>query len=410
LPSRHRAGVRRLLLLALTAVVVAACSADEEPSGEASGEAPAAVATDERGCVTDPQPGVDYFPDKSDVRHAENFSIAYEDTYQVLTVEEPFPDGPPESYVLVRCGAPEPELPAELADAPQVEVPIRSLFAASTTHVPLVEDLEVLDVLTGIATADYVVSEAVRDRIASGAVTEFAPSEQLDTELVTAEQPDVFMTGGFEDPGFDALRNAGVNVVANAEWLEDTPLGRAEWLKVMAALTGTEAEAAEVFDGVEARYQEVADAAAGVEEPVEVLTGSMFQGSWTLTSGNFFETLLRDAGATHPWADEPGGDAASLDFESVFARAGDVRTWLTTENWATLADAAAAEARYAELAAFRDGEVWSNTKVVGPGGGSAFWEQGVTRPDEILADLVAILHPELLPDHDFSYYRQVPRS
>lgn len=393
-------GFGRLPVLLLAVVLpLAACSSGGEP-------APRATATDDRGCITGFDPQRDYFPDKSELRHAENFTVSYERSYQVLTVNEPFPGGAPESYVLVRCGAPDPELPDDLADAPQVEVPVDSLYAGSTTHLPLLEVLGVVGVLTGVATASYVASEQVRERIDAGAVTEFAPNEQLATELVIAEQPDVLMTGGFDDPAYAPLRNAGVPVLANAEWLEPTPLGRAEWVKYVAALTGTEARAAEVFDQIEADYQELADRAAAAE-PVEVLPGSLVQGTWSMPSGGgYFGQLVQDAGGTYPWAGEQDPASLQLDFETVYARGGRALVWLANDQWATLDDAKQADPRHAELAAFQRGEVWA-LGAAGPEGGADFFERGVTRPDMVLADLVAILHPDLAPDHEFAFYTRL---
>lgn len=160
-------------------------------------------------CATAPAPApADCVPGsggRSTVEHAENFSLRYEDGYQVLTVNEPSPGAAPETYVLVSCGA-TPDLPPDLASAPRIPVPITSLFSASTTHLPLLVDLGRLDVLTGVATASYVSSPEVRALLEAGAVTEFAPTEQVDVERVVAASPDVLMSGGFDDPAFPALR------------------------------------------------------------------------------------------------------------------------------------------------------------------------------------------------------------
>lgn len=81
--------------------------------------------------------------------------------------------------------------------------------------------------------------------------------------------------------------------------------------------------------------------------------------------------------------------------------------WLADGEWRTLADVTADDERYGELAAVRDGQVWTNTLTIGPGGGNDYWERGVTRPDLVLGDLVAILHPDVLPGHDFAFYKKI---
>lgn len=344
--------------------------------------------------------------DRTTVEYAENFSLQYFDGYQVLTVNEPSPGAPAEPYVLVSCGA-TPELPPELASAQQIPVPVDSLYSGSTTHLPLLVDLDRVDVLTGVATAGFVSSPEVIAAIDAGAVAEYAPTEQIDVERVVAARPDVLMTGGFDDPAYATLRGAGIPVVANAEYLEPTPLGRAEWIKVMAALTGDELRATAAFDQVEAAYTENSAIAVGAE-PVPVAAGSLFEGVWSVPAGgSYLGRLLADAGGANPWADDPSTGSLSLDFETVYSRAGQAPVWLATQDWATRADALAADPRYGELVAMRKGRTWTANKLVGPGGGNDFYERGVTRPDLVLADLVAILHPELAPGHEFTFYAEL---
>lgn len=360
------------------------------------------------GCITDFDPSVDYFPDKSEIVDAENFSIRYENSYQVLTVDEPFSGAKPESYVLVKCGAPAPELSGDLADAQQIQVPITSLYSGSTTHLPLVTELDVLDVLTGVSNGAYVSDAEVIDRIDSGDVVEYAAGGTVDTEAVVVADPDVVMTGGSDNPAYTQLREAGIGVVANAEWLEASPLGRAEWIKVMAALTGTEARATEVYDGIRTSYLEVA-AKAESAEPAPVLLGGISQGTWYMSSGgSFMGRLFSDAGAQWPWQDVTSTGSLPLDFEAVVAQASDAPTWLVVNSWNSIGDALADDDRYGRLAAVGTGQVWNADNALGPNGGNDYYERGVLRPDLTLADLVAILHPELLPGHEFTFYRQLP--
>ncbi|WP_435278072.1 ABC transporter substrate-binding protein [Rhodococcus yananensis] len=393
-------GVPRVLAAAaITGLALSGCSA----TGTDTAPPPAAD-----GCITDFDAETDYFPDKSQIVDAENFHITYENSYQVLTVDEPFSGASPEAYVLVKCGAPAPELTGDLADAQQITVPITSLHSGSTTHLPSITELGVLDVLTGVSNGSYVTDADVVERIGSGEVSEYAAGGTIDTEAVMVAGPDVVMTGGTDDPAYAQLRAAGIGVVANAEWLEASPLGRAEWIKVVAALTGTEARAAEVYDGIRSSYLAVAAEAAGAE-PVPVLLGAMSQGTWYMSSGgSYMGRMFTDAGAQWPWQSETGTGSLPLDFEAVVAQSADAPTWLVVNNdWQTIGAALAADERYGSLAAIGTGHVWNANNAMGPGGGNDFYERGVLRPDLILADLVAILHPELLPDHEFTFYRQL---
>ncbi|GII89264.1 ABC transporter substrate-binding protein [Sphaerisporangium siamense] len=385
-------------------VLATACAISESTA------APSRTAPSDGRCVTSYDPGKDYFPVKQTLRHATNFTLTYAKNYQIVTVEQPSPQAKPETYVLVRCGTPAPGPAVAPAGAIVVETPIRTLFSASTTHLPFLTELGVLDRLTGVASAGYISSAQVLARVGAGAVTEYAAGREIDTEKVVAARPDVLMTGGIEDKVYGSLRQAGIKVVANAEWLESTALGRAEWIKLVAALTGTEARAGEVFGRVEADYAALAAKAKGAA-PVNVLLGQMYQGQWSMPGGgSYVSALVKDAGGTHAWAGTPGAGSTTLDLEAVLSKARGAKVWLATaDEWRTLADVRKADSRYARFAAFTAGEVWSANKVIGPGGGNDFYERGVARPDLILGDLVAILHPEIAPGHAFTFYRKLAK-
>lgn len=385
-------------LLTLAAVLsVAGCS------GDTASRTPQARA----GCITDFDPTADYFPDKSTLSEATNFAIEYRGNYQILTVKRPYLGGKPVSYVLVRCGAPAPELTGELARAQRITVPVASLYSGSTTHLAMITELDQAGVVTGVANPAAVADPQIRNRIDTGETVGYASGGQINIESVLSAGPDVLVTQGMDDPGYPKLREAGLPVVADAEWLEATPLGRAEWIKVFAALTGTERQAGQVYAGIRNQYHALA-ARAAATKPVEVLVGTMYSGSWSMPTGaSYSGRLVADAGGAYPWLGDTGAESRQLNFESVYTRAGTARLWLVTDDWQTLGDAVARDSRYGELAALRTGQVWSATKSISPGGGNLYWERGTARPDLLLGDLVAIMHPELAAGHAFEFYRQV---
>ncbi|MEU3684908.1 ABC transporter substrate-binding protein [Streptomyces sp. NPDC048405] len=405
MPGRRQAAATAFLAVALT---LTACGGAADPTAGAKAQAAG------EGCIKDFDPAKDYFPVKSTVKHAENFTLRYEKSYQVLTVKEPFPKAKPESYVLVKCGAPKPKLTGELASAQQVSVPVKSLYSASTTHLPLLTETDTLDVLTGVASATAISSAEVIERVKAGKVTEYAKDRTLNAETVIGAKPDVLMTQGTDDPQYPKLRQAGITVVANAEWLEPSPLGRAEWVKAMAALTGAEQRAGEVFATIEGDYRKVAEKGAQAVKagkPVEVLPGTMYQGTWSMPAGGSYAArLIKDAGGTYPWAGEPGTGGLQLNFEAVYAKGGQTPVWIADQQWKSTADAVKADSRYGQLKAVSGGAVWTNTKALGPGGGNDYFERGVLRPDLVLADLFALMHPDQAKDHTFTFYQQVPKA
>lgn len=359
------------------------------------------------GCITDFDERVDYFPLKQTLELATNFTLSYHRSYQVLTVKQPVVGGNPEQYVLVRCGAPTPALTGDLAGSTVVRTPVRSLFSASTTHLPSLEALGELDVLTGVASKAFISSPAAQERAASPDVTEFSPAGTTDAEKVIAAKPDVLVTAGYDDPAYATLRDAGVPVLADAEFLESDPLGRAEWIKYFAALTGTEQKAADTFATIRDAYRSIAASVADAPA-VDTVLSQPYQGVWSVPAGGSYAgRLVSDAGGTWPWATTKTTGSVDTDLETVFDRSGTAATWASSANWTTKAEALKEEPRFAEFTAFSTGTVWAPSLQLTSAGGNNYFELGVLRPDLILGDLVAILHPDLAPGHSFTFYQQL---
>ncbi|HET8588014.1 MAG TPA: ABC transporter substrate-binding protein [Nakamurella sp.] len=374
-------------------------------SGTATGSSSPRDGIGPDGCITHFDPEADYFPDKARLEYATNFTIDYHRSYAVLTVQQPSQGAKPASYVLVRCGAPTPQLSGALAKDQQVTVPVHSLFSGSTTQLPSLVMLDRLDVLTGVAFKAFVSETPVVQHISSPDVVQYADAAgTVDAERVVAAKPDVLVTGGFDDPAYANIIKAGVPVLSDADWLENDPLGRAEWIKFFGALTDTQAAAGRQFDSIVDAYQRLQKLAAPAAK-VSVVTGQPYQGTWYVPGGGSYTArLIADAGGTYPWASDPSTGSIATDVETVFARSGTAPVWLASTTWTTTKQALAENATFAKFTAFATGNVWNAAKDVNSAGGNNFYELGAARPDLILGDLVAILHPDLLPDHEFAFY------
>ena len=352
---------------------------------------------------------------------AVNFTVEYVGSAKLVHVQQVSPGAPGAVYVLVQRGAIEPEggwiglaggliAAHDLASATVVEIPIRSLFTSSTTQLPALEILGVVDSLTGVAQQAFVTTASVRALIDAGQLVEFAATYAVDAEAVVAAQPDVLMTSGFWDDAYDIIQSAGTAIVHNADWVESSPLGRAEWVKFISLFFNREAEAEAWFEGVRADYAAARALAAGVERRPTVHTGQVWGGVWYASGGqSYVARLLADAGADYVWAGDDSAGSTEHDIETQLAQAADAEFWLHAASWwGSIADALAEDARYGEFASLRNGNVWNPTLATNEQGGNDFFESGSVRPDLVLRDMIAILHPALLPDHEFVYYQRMP--
>lgn len=390
---------------ALLAGALAGCASDT-PGGAAS------ASSDARGCITNFQQGTDYFPDKVTFDDATGVSVSYQDYYKVVEVAQPSPGTPPATFVLVQCGAPEPELSGDLAGATKVTIPVERIAAASTTQVPGLQMLDAAQQVVGVSDGTALQDGPVKTGVDDGRIVQFGNTDgSVNVERVLGVEPDVFLASGMEDASVAKLRELGVSVVPVAEWLEKTPLGRAEWLKFYSLLLDKEASATSQYADIADGYHEVATKVAGANDRPKVLMGMQFQGTWYVPGSDTYQAAyLADAGSDYAFAGPEYAGSPQVAMETVLATAGDAQYWLngtTMNDWTSLADVLAADERYGSLKAVQDSQVWVPTLRINATGGNDYWEQGVVRPDLVLADLAAIFHPDLMPDHEFTFYQQL---
>jgi iron complex transport system substrate-binding protein len=369
--------------------------------------APTSNLTD--ACVDVETPGVDYFPAKASITQTDGFSIEYHDTYKLLTVKTPAPGATaPLTYVLVQCGT---EAPAGFEPAQIITVPVQRVVAMSTTYLPVLDELGLLDRLVGVDDATYTFNQKVVDQFAAGKLKAIGSGAGLNLEAAIELKPDLILTFGSGSADFDShpkLLEAGLKVVLNAEWLDTSPLGRAEWGKFIAVFFNQEAAAEDWFTEIADRYAKVKAIAASAGTPPKLAYGTPYQGTWYLPGGaSFAAQLIRDAGATYPYAADTSTASLPLSFEEAYSTTRDAAYWINLPFVPDLAALLAQDSRFAEFEAYKNGKVWNNDLRSNAAGGSDYYESAVVRPDLVLADLVAIVHPDKMPGHKFYYYRQL---
>lgn len=289
-------------------------------------------------------------------------------------------------------------------------VPVRRAVTMTTTHLPHFDRLGVLGSLVGIGGGNYACNTEVRSRLADGSLRELGEEGAVDAEAALDLRPDAvfaFAVASYDNPGLRKLSDAGLPVVMTAAYLEETPLGRAEWIKFMAEFFGRGEAADSAFAEVDSAYRALAALARGAERRPTVLVNAPFGGQWWVPGGRtYVARLLEDAGADYLWKDDTTRGAIHLDLEAVFAKAAGADFWLNPGRWTSLAEGRAHDPRHALFAPFRNGRVWNNNAAP-CGAGNDFHEKGAARPDWVLADLIALFHPELLPGHRFRWYRRL---
>lgn len=340
------------------------------------------------------------------IKYAKNFELINFESYQKLIVKNPI-NQQEIIYFLVDTNK---EIPNFLIDKKIIRTPLKKIVVTSTTHIAMLELLGVENLLIGFPQSYFVSSEKTRHRIDSGFVKELGNVQQLNTEILLTIKPDLIMS--FEISGLNKtlqeLKKKDFNILLNTDWLEETPLGRAEWIKLYGTLFNQQKKADSLFNTIETNYMDAVKIAKSAAQKSTVLSGIVFSDVWNLPAGKSLEAqLLKDANINYLWSDTKGTGSLSLSIETVFDKAKNVDIWISPGIYTSIDELKSSNNLYKYFKAFQNKQVYSYAHLRGKTGGYLYFETAPTRPDLVLKDLIKIAHPALMRHYNFTYYQQL---
>ncbi|WP_089242391.1 ABC transporter substrate-binding protein [Belliella buryatensis] len=342
--------------------------------------------------------------------YASGFKVIQGDGYKVLEVSKGFP-GEHDAFNYLVIEDTTVQLPKRSFDAIITLIP-SSVVMTSTSHIPHLDLLDESEKLKAFPNLDLISSLSIRKLIEKGEVKDLGSGAQANIELIIDLKPDLVMisTLGGDLKNIELLKQAGIPAVINGEYVEQDPLGRAEWIKFTGALLGKFEEAVKVFETIALDYVEAKSIAENIrdDEKPKVMAGVMYKDIWYVPGSDSWGTqLLLAAGGDYIFKDQKGTGSAQLNYEYVLDQAQESDFWLGASDFPSLQAMRDADQRYAAFKAFELGNVYSYTSKKGPTGGIEYFELGYIRPDLILKDLISILHPDLLKDYKPYFYTKL---
>ncbi|HET8735488.1 MAG TPA: ABC transporter substrate-binding protein [Pricia sp.] len=346
----------------------------------------------------------------TEIRYANGFTVKKSESgLTVIEVASPWPDAETAfTYALV----PREKMAAMTLNRNEydaiVTVPVERIVVTSTTHIPALEALGVVDKLVGFPETEYVSSEKTRKRIAAGQVMELGSNRSINTERVLKLNPEVVVGFGVEgrNKAYATLQRANIPVVYNGDWTEETPLGKAEWIKFFAPFFNKEHEADSIFEGIEKSYLEAAELARTATKKPSVLSGALYKDVWYLPGGNSWAAhFIEDANASYLWADTPETGSLSLSLETVLEKGKSAEFWVSPSQFTSYSSLGESNRHYREFDAFKNRNIYTYAGTTGETGGLLYYELAPQRPDMVLKDLIHIFHPKLLPHHELFFFK-----
>lgn len=247
--------------------------------------------------------------------------------YTVATIANPWGEGILQRYVLVPKGI---DTPKNAPSGTIVRTPLSNALVYSAVHTGLFAELNVATAVKGIVDLQYYTDSLVLAGVKTGHITDCGSSMAPTIEKVIEMRPDGILLSPYQDSNYAQLANLGIPIIECADYMEQTPLGRAEWIKFYGALVGKEREADSIYNAVATTYNTLKSerATQGKTHP-KVLTETLIGGVWNVPGGNsYMARVIQDAGGIYPWAADEHSGSLSLDFNQVLAHAKDADVWL----------------------------------------------------------------------------------
>jgi iron complex transport system substrate-binding protein len=351
--------------------------------------------------------------ERSDIIYASHFSFGQAGNYRKLTIKNPWQGAVNVNNIFYL-------IPRDMKNPPGIDtnliihVPVRKLIIMSTTYISMISALGESDAIVGISGSDLIYDRIIGQKVEDGTIADVGYEENLNKELVYRLSPDLLMTYGVGDESagyLNKIRDLGIRVLFNADYLETDPLGKAEWIKVFGALFCRDKEADEIFSAMAGAYNDLREIISQkISFRPRVLLGLPWKGTWFISPGNsFVSRLISDAGGEYLWNNTKSDIAMPYGVENVWSKARDADYWLNISTADNMNEILAADYRFGDLQVFIKGNLYNNNNRITRPGGNDYWESGSLHPEIILKDVASILHPDLFPGYTPFYNKKLTK-
>ena len=340
--------------------------------------------------------------DTLDIQYSRLLTIERCEGYKLVTVADPWKENAVlHRYALVERNS---AIPSGLdADVTVLRVPLKKICVSTSVHVNVFKQLNALENVASVCDTEYILDSLVLARVKNGIIGNAGSSMNPNIEQIIAFDTDALLMSPFKGTSYGLLEKTGLPIVECADYMETSALGRAEWIKFYGMLVGKESQSIEYFNGVRDRYLKLKNAAAKAARRPRLLVDMLNGSTWFQPGGNsIYGAMFRDAAADYSMGCKDVSGTQALSLESVMKQSLDADVWLIkygrTQDY-TYQSLAGQNKAYTRFKAYKTHKIFACNTFK-----TAYYDEVPFRPDLLLADLVEIFHPGLLPNHKLNYY------
>ena len=340
------------------------------------------------------------------VKYAEGFAVSYFPDYKRVEVFNPWQKNTSQCvYYLVSNNST--KIPD---DGIKIRIPLKIIGITSCTHIEFLNLLGVLSTVKGTSNPELIYNEQLQRAYQQGNLVHLGDAFKINFEKLLLFNPDALIISNYnshQDENTRRLEKTTIKLIYNNEWMEESLLARAEWIKFVAAFYDREALADSIFQTIENNYMQAKTLANNVEKKPSIISGGNFKGTWYMPSGKaFMSKLYADAGGDYYYANDTNMGSLPLSFETVLLHQQHAEVWLNAQA-NSIAELLVQDQRHALFDAVKNKRIYTFNARSNKQGTNDFWESAVAHPDIVLYDVIWALHPQLLPDYIPFYIRKI---
>ena len=284
----------------------------------------------------------------------------------------------------------------------------KRIVCMSSSHIAMLDVMESVGNVVGVSGKDFITNPYIAANRHS--IADVGYDSNINFELLVAQRPDIVLLYGVTGACSmqSKLEELGIPYIYIGEYVEEDPLGKTEWLIVIAEIIGKREQGIAYFSEVPKRYNHLKSmAAAAISPQPKVMLNTPYADSWFMPStSSYLARLIADAGGDYIYKKNTSNHSQPIDLEEAALLTTEADIWLHVEGVSSLKDLRQKYPKFAKMPCVQRREIYNCDKRSVLGGGNDYWESGVVQPDVVLRDLIKIFHPELVSE-EFVYYRKI---
>ena len=400
--------IKNIIFGALVVLLVVACQGGKTASGEGG--------------------------DTLQMKYAELLTIVKHNdgAYTEAIIENPWKKGTTlHKYILVPKGKEGDETVARLKDDIRensalqmgkacdiVRTPLESNVVFTAPHCQLMYELGCKNAITGVCDKDYINIPDIKERVklsdgkastsdTDKVIIDCGSSMQPDIERIIALKPEGLFISPFENSGgYGKLDKLHIPIIETADYMETSPLGRAEWMKFYGLLFKSEERSDSLFSSIEKEYLALKAEAAKLPLGLSILSERKMGSVWYVPGGkSTMGILLKDANAKYIFADDTHSGSLAYGPERILSKGTQIDVWAFKYfggKALSKSDLLAEYEGYKALKTFNQNSIYQVDTSTQP-----YFELTSFHPEILLREFIILAHPKATQFGKLRFYQHL---